>query len=61
MPRLGSDTTGCPFIYTQGYVAMPYPSPIEQKKDRQDAIASVIAGIVGTLVFAGMLIALFAK
>lgn len=40
---------------------MPYPSPIEQKKDRQDAIASVIAGIVGTLVFAGMLIALFAK
>lgn len=61
MPRLGSDTTGCPFIYTQGYVAMPYPSPIEQKKDRQDAIAFAIAVIAGLLIFAGLLVALFAK
>lgn len=60
MPRLGSDTTGCPFIYAQGYVAMPYPSPIEQRKDRQDALAFGIAAIVGALALAGMLIALFA-
>lgn len=39
---------------------MPYPSPIEQRKDRQDALAFGIAAIGGVLVLAGMLVALFA-